>query len=100
MKSSIRKKIIFSELDFVFGLFEVNREINVPTKTRVPEEAKVSRRKEVRNHLRGKGHRSRSETVPALPDSRGRCLCLIGPKNHRWEGEKLDLTVRQQVELI
>lgn len=45
----------------------------MPTKTRVPEEAKVSRRKEVRTTRGGNkkknGNKSRSET-PALPESR------------------------------
>lgn len=71
-----------SGLDFFFSsLFEVKQGINVPTKTRVPEEAKVSRRKEVRNH--------RMKRVTALPDSRGRCL---SPSMLQVGGDELDLT--------
>lgn len=78
LKSSIREEIIVQDWTFFFSSsFEVKQGINVPTKTRVPEEAKVSRRKEVRNH--------RMKRVTALPDSRGRCLSpsmlQVGGKN-------------------
>lgn len=42
--------------------------ITVPTETRVPEEAKVSRRKEVRYHQRKQRNEGCSETAPAPPD--------------------------------
>lgn len=40
----------------------------MPTETRVPEEAKVSRRKEVRYHQRKQRNEGWSETAPAPPD--------------------------------
>lgn len=63
--------------------------ITVPTETRVPEEAKVSRRKEVRYHQRKQRNEGWSETAPAPPDggkssqTLPQLFYVIGPNSWR-----------------